>query len=68
MRIAPSVIASAERMMRTRSSPRCSVSVMTSSGDFIAGRSLRRRNEGLMTRWVRGVPSVARSDVTVSHR
>ena len=57
MRIAPSVIASAERMIRTRSSPRCSVSVMTSSGDFIGGRSSRRRDLKIMTRRVRGVPS-----------
>ena len=41
MRIANSATASAQRMMRTRSSARCSVSVMTSSGDFSVGRDGR---------------------------
>ena len=36
--MATSVIASALRMMRMRSSPRCSVSVITSSGVFSLGR------------------------------
>ena len=49
MRMAPIVIASADRMIRTRSSARCSVSVMTSSGVFIGGRSWRRRNGSLMS-------------------
>ena len=57
MKMAPSVIASAERMIRTRSSPRCSVSVMTSSGEFIGGRSSWRRDLKIMTRLVRGAPS-----------
>src|SRR4051812_10207626 len=48
-RMAAIVMARAQRMMRTRSSPRCSVSVMTSSGDLTFGRLSRPRNEGLMT-------------------
>ena len=54
---APSVTARAARMMRTRSSPRCSVSVITSSGVFTAGRSLRRPSAGLMSSGARRPPA-----------
>ena len=50
MAIAATKMARAQRMILTRSSPRCSVSVIVSSGDLIDGRLDRRRKEGLISR------------------